>query len=269
VGLRGPLIVLLAGTASCAGLFGIEDLTFEGPAPSADATVSPAGPARFCDGYTAVPFCEDFDAPDASAPRFELSGPESSAALTDNFFSPPRALAFTVAVDQPGFVRLARTATTERPVRLSFALFLRDFEAPPAGNTSVLATLERVGSTIAIRRVCVSGISAVCRWVVTVDVPDVGGTVQSSTFPLVEKLASEDGWARIAMETFFDRDGYVNVTVGTERLVAEPVATMRVPALPTDRITGSVGVTITQGRAAATDVLVDDVLLEITEGSRP
>jgi hypothetical protein len=265
VGLRGTLIVVGASTASCAGLAGIEDLAFEPEA--ADASSAPQV-AHFCTAHSAAVYCEDFDGPDAGA-RFELSGPETSATLTDRFFSSPRALAFSLSPDQPGFARLVRSFATERAVRLSFAWWLRDFGAPPTGNASVLATLERRGTTIAIRRTCSAGIAAVCLWNVTVDVPDVGGTVQSSTFPLPERLPSEDGWSRVAIEALFASDGYVSVAFDDAVVVAERVATMRVSALQTDLVSGAVGVTITQGRAGATDVLADDVLIEITEGSRP
>src|SRR5687767_8310253 len=110
VGLRRPLILAVASTASCTGLFGIEDLQFDPGA--ADASTLPRA-ARFCDAQRSAAYCEDFDGVDIGAPgtpgdgtspspRLELSGPESSATLTNRFFSPPRALAFGLTPDQPG-----------------------------------------------------------------------------------------------------------------------------------------------------------------------
>lgn len=244
-----------ADAADAAG----EAATSGGDAAAGDASTT------YCSGQRDAAFCEDFDTvADVALLELEKGGQADGRLTRETFVSPPRALAFNLVEGATsGFVVYKRAMQTERPMRLSFDFRVGTFVGTEGQNMQLM-TLRRDGSQLTIQRICGTGDAGAleCTWSLVVGILDADAGPKFEFIPIGTRLAAEDAWSRVTMEVAFSATtGYVALTQNGKTLRRE-LPTARPGAALTGPTSATVGIGILQGQAGATELLVDNVLVE-------
>jgi len=268
-----------ACAAACTGLLGLEPIEFV-PAGSEAATLEPVVEAgadtasppvdastSYCSSFGDAAYCQDFDTlTDVNALLPEASEETVKAKLTHvGFVSPPQALAFGLIPDKGGFTVVTRSFASGRAVRLSFDWWIRALAGRLNQNIQLM-TIRRKNDQAIIQRLCVDDLDGGfgCSWNVGLARLNSDAGDKFQTFPLGARIPSEDGWARVVLEAKFDpSDGYVKLSFNGATVLDERRLTSEEKLPETEVVSATVGLGILQGVAGLTDLLVDNVVIEL------
>ena len=269
-----------ASAAACTGLLGLEPLEFV-PPPSPEAAVPPVeaeagpdsadagsdAPKTYCAAFAAAAYCEDFDSlTDLTSLVPEASEEALKAKLTkESFISAPQAIGFSLIPDQGGFTVIKRGFATGRAVRLSFDWWVRLLGGRLNQNIQLM-TLRRKNDQTIIQRICSDDLDGgfACAWNIGLARlgSDAGDKFQS--FPLGARLPIEDGWTRVVYVAKFDKvDGYVKISFDGVTALEQRRLTSEETLPDTEVVSATVGLGILQGVAGPTDMLVDNIVVEL------
>jgi hypothetical protein len=222
----------------------------------------------FCDTTGAdAAYCEDFDRlTDVSSLVPESSAPGLVNITQGAYRSPPRALRFTLPAGESGQYAVVRHSfPTERPVRLELDMWLQQVVATSPGQTMQFHSIDRMNASVALERNCVDGDAGPeCAYFVSVCIFNREGGSPCENHFFDQHLASLDGFSRIALEArFAETGGYFKLEQDGATLLDVQTVT-HLGTLPADAPTNvTVGVGTVFGKAGATNIVVDTVLIDV------
>ena len=152
---------------------------------------------------------------------------------------------------------------TGRPVRLSFDWWVRGLEGRAGQNLQMMG-LRRKNDQVVIQRVCDNDAGTTCAWTFTLGLLDAAGGARFTPLELGPNLPSERGWTRVVLEAKFDADdGYVALGFdGTDAATFRGLTASR-PVAADETTSVTVGAGTLAGVNGSTDMLIDNVVVEI------